>query len=423
MNMEPFKIFFSYPREHEIAAREIKDILEIVGAGRLYFATSNGYTSRSTGQIKELIYRAEMLLFIIASKTKSDSYDTTLYEIGLFESYNKKRPIVALSSIGLEIPRFMYEIANIVKANLKEIKKFLELLFLTTEITKRDAPILDLRNEYILEEIAYKITSVVPPTPIQPDTRYHANSLTIRFKKPITGPEIPDNVEVEADAFTLRMLGLLEGNRLLWGNIRTSSIGDMTWMAETGKAIHSIVNNRLPEPIKTPLQSIEGKSFIPIIYRDDKYEESGLRIFHLLFVPSKIVPIDPKLVFAITRFSDDMAPVYEAIEEAAAKYGLVAQRVKDVVGDYRITDKILYMVQKAKFIVADLTHERPNVYFELGYARGLEKRVVTILRKGTNVHFDVKDWTYIEYDDSRNLERSLIDRFKIETEPDRKLTV
>ena len=112
-----------------------------------------------------------------------------------------------------------------------------------------------------------------------------------------------------------------------------------------------------------------------------------------------------------------MEPAFEAIEAAASKSGLVAKRVKDVLGDYKITDKILSMVGKAKCVVADLTHERPNVYFELGYARGLNKSVITTVRKDTNIHFDVKDWTYIEYDDSRNLERSLIERFKIEAEP------
>lgn len=87
---------------------------------------------------------------------------------------------------------------------------------------------------------------------------------------------------------------------------------------------------------------------------------------------------------------------------------------KDVEGDYRITDKIIEMIQSARLVVVDLTHERPNVYFELGYARGLGKRVVTIARKESNIHFDVKDWKYLEYLDSRLLERDLKKRFEFE---------
>lgn len=123
---------------------------------------------------------------------------------------------------------------------------------------------------------------------------------------------------------------------------------------------------------------------------------------------------DEELVFVIISFSPDMEPIFEAISDAAQSVGLRAERVKETRGDYRITDRMLEMIRAAKIIVADLTHERPNVYFELGYARGMEKSVVTILRDGTEVHFDVRDWNYIAYADSRPLERALRERFKYE---------
>ena len=76
------------------------------------------------------------------------------------------------------------------------------------------------------------------------------------------------------------------------------------------------------------------------------------------------------------------------------------------------------MIKSARLVVADLTLERPNVYFELGYARGLGKPVVTIAKQGTNVHFDVKGWIYIEYSDSRVLEKKLKTRFEHELSSD-----
>jgi hypothetical protein len=125
-------------------------------------------------------------------------------------------------------------------------------------------------------------------------------------------------------------------------------------------------------------------------------------------------PQDETLVFVITSYEPDMEPVFEAIKSAAEAVNLRAERVKDVKGDYRITDKMLAAIRRARFVVADLTHERPNVYFELGYARGLGKTVVTIMRAETTVHFDVQDWPYIDYIDSRPLERDLLDRFRYE---------
>jgi hypothetical protein len=124
--------------------------------------------------------------------------------------------------------------------------------------------------------------------------------------------------------------------------------------------------------------------------------------------------LDSELVFVICAFTSDMEPIFDAIAAAAASVGLRAERVKDVQGDYRITDRMLSMIRKARLIVADLTHERPNVYFELGYARGIGKTVITILRAGAAVHFDVQDWPYINYIDSRPLEAQLKKRFERE---------
>lgn len=126
------------------------------------------------------------------------------------------------------------------------------------------------------------------------------------------------------------------------------------------------------------------------------------------------IVVDPKLVFVIMSFDNDMDPVFDGIAEAAKSVGLSAKRVKDIIGDYRITDKIIDMIRVARLIVVDLTHERPNVYFELGYARGLNKTVITTVKEGTNVHFDVKDWTFISYNDSRTLEKNLKTRFEYE---------
>jgi hypothetical protein len=125
--------------------------------------------------------------------------------------------------------------------------------------------------------------------------------------------------------------------------------------------------------------------------------------------PSKTAP-DSNLVFVVMSFSPDMEPIFEGIAAAAASVSLEAKRVKDVSGDYRITDKIMEMILTSRFVVVDLSHERPNVYFELGYARASGKTVITIARQGTEIHFDVKDWTYIPYVDSRTLERDLRER-------------
>jgi hypothetical protein len=83
---------------------------------------------------------------------------------------------------------------------------------------------------------------------------------------------------------------------------------------------------------------------------------------------------DDTLIFVPTSFTQEMEPIFEGISAAASQVGLRAERVKDVVGDYRITEQVMKMIQSARLIVADLSLERPNVYFELGYARAWARR-------------------------------------------------
>jgi hypothetical protein len=147
-----------------------------------------------------------------------------------------------------------------------------------------------------------------------------------------------------------------------------------------------------------------------LFYTDPVYTDPGGD----LAVPIQGERLDDKLVFVVSSFAPEMEPSFAAIESAARSVGLRAERVKDVKGDYRITDKIFTMIRQARLIVADLTDERPNVYFELGYARGINKTVITILKEGTSAHFDVQDWTYLKYYDSRPLEHDLVERFKFE---------
>lgn len=126
----------------------------------------------------------------------------------------------------------------------------------------------------------------------------------------------------------------------------------------------------------------------------------------------KSVKIDENAIFVIISFDPDMEPAFEAIASAAERVGMVAKRTKDLDGDFQITETILEKIRSAKLVVADLTNERPNVYFELGYARGKGKKIVTLLKKGSKAHFDVSGWNYMEYIDSRPLEQALVERFK-----------
>ena len=119
-------------------------------------------------------------------------------------------------------------------------------------------------------------------------------------------------------------------------------------------------------------------------------------------------------VFVLMSFSAGMKPVYEAIKLAFENYNLRhgtslnVWRIDDKRGsDYPVNEEILSAISCAKFVIADLSEERPNVYFELGYAKGLNKRVLSIARKGTKLHFDVSVNRSLMYDSETQLQLEL----------------
>ena len=51
-----------------------------------------------------------------------------------------------------------------------------------------------------------------------------------------------------------------------------------------------------------------------------------------------------------------------------------------------------FPIERAEFIICDLTNERPNVYYELGYAHGVGNEgadILLIAKEGTTLHFDI----------------------------------
>jgi hypothetical protein len=98
------------------------------------------------------------------------------------------------------------------------------------------------------------------------------------------------------------------------------------------------------------------------------------------------------LVFVAMPFHEDMKEVYSAIKDECSKLGLRARRVDENVSSGFIIREVTELIERAEFIIFDLTHERPNVYYELGYAHGVGNEPLDILliaKEGTILYFDI----------------------------------
>jgi hypothetical protein len=66
----------------------------------------------------------------------------------------------------------------------------------------------------------------------------------------------------------------------------------------------------------------------------------------------------------------------------------------------------------ADYAVCDLTGDRPNVYYEAGFAQALGKPVIFIAHQDTVVHFDLRDYPITRYGSLDDLETKLSKRIQ-----------
>lgn len=114
------------------------------------------------------------------------------------------------------------------------------------------------------------------------------------------------------------------------------------------------------------------------------------------FIAMPIVPNDH-------QFDDTL----DAIKEAAKRCGINAERIDEPQSNERITDRILESIRKAEYVIVDLSDSRPNVFYEAGYAQGLNKTPIYIAREGTRLEFDLKDYPIIFFRGMKELKDNL----------------
>jgi len=106
-------------------------------------------------------------------------------------------------------------------------------------------------------------------------------------------------------------------------------------------------------------------------------------------------------VFTLMPFSSDFDDIYQlGIKKTAVSLGAYCERVDEQIYDGTILDRILNQITKADVIVADMTGKNPNVFFEVGYAKGINKKIILLTKTANDIPFDLKHYPHIVYENS-----------------------
>jgi hypothetical protein len=110
---------------------------------------------------------------------------------------------------------------------------------------------------------------------------------------------------------------------------------------------------------------------------------------------------EPGKVFVVMQFSEPYQELYQdVIQPVTRDFGLEAHHAGEVFGPGIILDDIVHDINEAKIVVAEITEQNQNVFYELGYAHALRKPTILLAEKNKDLPFDVSGYRCLFYENS-----------------------
>ncbi|MDC5808117.1 hypothetical protein OPW36_06315 [Vibrio europaeus] len=115
----------------------------------------------------------------------------------------------------------------------------------------------------------------------------------------------------------------------------------------------------------------------------------------------QVVDYKPK-VFVVMQFTDQFNDLYNTvIKPVCEEAGLEALRADDFYSNGLIINDIVNSIYESSVIIADITPNNPNVYYEVGFAHASNKNVILLCdREREKLPFDLSGFRTIFYSDS-----------------------
>src|SRR5450432_3530111 len=105
-----------------------------------------------------------------------------------------------------------------------------------------------------------------------------------------------------------------------------------------------------------------------------------------------------KFVFVLMPFTAIFDDLYGlGIKAACSELGVYCERVDEQIFPESILDRIYNQINKADIIIADMTGRSPNVFYEVGFAHALRKKVILLTQNANDIPFDLMHYSHIVY--------------------------
>ena len=106
--------------------------------------------------------------------------------------------------------------------------------------------------------------------------------------------------------------------------------------------------------------------------------------------------------FVLMPFDPAFNDIYKiGIKEVVSQFGdMIAERVDEQMYREGILERIYRQIELADIIIADMTGQNPNVFYEVGYAHAKGKICILLTADAADIPFDLKHRPHIVYNSS-----------------------
>lgn len=244
--------------------------------------------------------------------------------------------------------------------------------------------------------------------PISKEDYFYDND---KLEKIIREAQIPKSPKSKLDSL---LLTLLENQKYAGAEINLKKLGKWEYVLNK---LYFQNHNEYWFYLKT-LQDYGFITFIDVSSKDGNDAIDIKLTYHGLeyIIELQEIGENSKNCFIAMSFSETTSDIRTVIKKAVRESGFDPLLIDEVhyESDLTINDAIIRFIKKSKFLIADFTEQKHGVYFEAGFALGLNRPVIyTCSQKDfIKTHFDTNHYPHIVYETLEDLEEKLINKIQ-----------